>query len=128
MDNDYRHDCRPDTVFGRQMTAQEKFARNWTKLHFYAAGQGIKFITTALWRTAAQQKELYLAGKSNCDGYKIISKHQLGRAGDLCILRRGECVWDMCEEYRLLADFWQSLGGVWGGSWQSLKDIYHHEV
>jgi len=44
-------------------------------------------------RTAEQQHELYLAGKSKCDGYKIKSKHQSGNAVDVFAYVNGKASW-----------------------------------
>jgi peptidoglycan L-alanyl-D-glutamate endopeptidase CwlK len=44
----------------------------------------IDFAITCGIRTEQEQVELYKAGKSKCDGIKTISKHQLGKAIDIC--------------------------------------------
>jgi len=94
---------------------------------------GIHFIPTSFLRTAEEQKKLYKAGKSLCDGYKKISKHQLGRAMDIVIIdENNNPVWEETLEYEILGDLWKKLGGTWGGDWYKegktkFNDQYHFE-
>ena len=44
-------------------------------------------------RTAEQQNELYFAGKSKCDGYRIKSKHQSGNAVDVFAYVNNKASW-----------------------------------
>lgn len=110
------------------MTKQEKFARDLGKLIDYAHDNDINILTYSLFRTADEQKKLFDAGKSNCDGTEKISKHQLGRAVDLVVMEDGKAVWDRNWKYEKLAEFWKGLGNRWGGDFKSLDDIYHFEV
>lgn len=113
------------------MTDQEKFARMLGKLLSFAAVQQIDLLMYQLWRTAEQQKEMFDKGLSDADGYKKISKHQLGRAADIAVIVGDTLDWSDREEYHKLGRFWHDvLGGTWGGDWSRVKrhDIYHFEV
>lgn len=43
----------------------------------------IDFSITEGFRDRVKQNELFMTGKSKCDGYKTLSKHQLGQAIDI---------------------------------------------
>lgn len=45
-------------------------------------------------RTAEKQRELFVAGKSKCDGYKVRSRHQSGEAVDVYAYVNGQASWD----------------------------------
>lgn len=46
------------------------------------------------YRADTEQLELYLEGKSKCDGRSKISKHQLGKAFDIYAWHNGKASWD----------------------------------
>lgn len=111
------------------MEKHDKFARNWGRLLKYSINNGIDYLAYSLFRTTAQQQELFKQGKSHCDGVKARSRHQDGCAGDLVILVDGAPCWDEIPEYAKLGAFWENvLGGRWGGHFNEFKDIYHFEV
>jgi len=98
------------------------------KLIQYAYENNIDFIITTFYRTAEEQNKLYKEGKSKCDGYKVKSRHQLWRAVDVAVLRDGNIIWEG-DEYTRLGEYWESLGGTWGGRWKEPSgDLYHFEV
>ena len=109
------------------MTPHERFARMLQRLLDYASAQGIKVLLYWLFRMPEQQKALYDKKVSNCDGYKKLSKHQLGRAGDIAVVIDEKIDWKDHPEYKILGDYWVRLGGTWGGNWKK-KDIFHFEV
>ncbi len=110
------------------MSKQELFIRNWGKLLAFAFKADIKVLTYWGYRTAKQQAKMFERGVSSKDGYIKLSKHQLGRAGDLAVKKHGKLVWKDCKEYTKLGEYWESLGGRWGGRWTSPHDPYHFEV
>ena len=67
-------------------------------------------------RTTEEQKRLYEAGLSGCDGERIISKHQLGLAADIYLLSpdaKSIIDWKtipLRSEY--YHEFWETLGGL----------------
>lgn len=113
------------------MSDQEKFARALGKLLAFAQAEGIKVLMYQLFRTEEQQHELFLAGKSNADGKKKLSYHQLGRAADIAVMKENSIIWPRVPEYEHLGEYWKSLGGTWGGDFKAEKvkdDIYHFQM
>ena len=112
---------------------RSNFEYKFALLTFYARTFGISFITTSFLRTAEEQNKRFKKGKSLCDGYKKISKHQLGRARDIVIIdSEGNPIWEHIPEYDRLGKLWEQIGGVWGGRWYKegktpFDDIYHFE-
>ena len=112
---------------------RSNFEYKFALLIFYARTFGISFITTSFLRTAEEQNKRFKKGKSLCDGYKKISKHQLGRARDIVIIdSEGNPIWEHTPEYDRLGQLWEQIGGVWGGRWYKegktpFDDIYHFE-
>ena len=93
-------------------------------------------------RIAEEQNKLYQQGRTvpgkvitNCDGYKIKSKHQIksdgfGYAGDIAILVDGKVTWE--EKYykevaRTGRVLMQKYNIEWGGDWKNFKDLPHFE-
>ena len=93
-------------------------------------------------RSAEEQNKLYQQGRTtsgkiitNCDGYKIKSKHQiredgLGHAGDIAVLIDGKAIWE--EKYykevaRAGRVLMQKYNIEWGGDWEKFKDLPHFE-
>lgn len=104
----------------------------------YAWTKKIYLIPTSILRTADEQSQRYQQGRTvrgkivtNIDGYKKKSKHQRWRAGDVLVMEGGgrsfQSKWRPKEPYGILGEFWEELGGTWGGRWQ-LRDYYHFEV
>lgn len=88
-------------------------------------------------RTAEQQQNLYLKGLSKCDGYKIKSYHQSGKAVDVFAFINGKASWDkvhlgiiagviLSEANRM------NIGLRWGGTFGSNSfngwDMPHFEL
>ena len=106
-----------------------KFMQKFAQLVQFAKVYGIEFIITDFNRTASRQKELYDAGKSKCDGVNSRSKHQDWLAIDICIVKENDVlVWNRTADYEKLGKQWKVLGGIWGGDWESLNDIYHFQA
>ena len=93
-------------------------------------------------RSAEEQNKLYQQGRTvqgkiitNCDGYKIKSKHQaredgFGYAGDIVILVNGKVTWE--EKYykevaRVGRVLMEKYNIDWGGDWKKFKDLPHFE-
>lgn len=86
-------------------------------------------------RTAEEQNELFKAGNSRCDGFRIKSYHQSGQALDLVPYVNGKIDYTATEQFIKFANimfatfkFLQATGSIpkniylhWGGFW-SAKD------
>lgn len=57
------------------------------------------------YRTAEQQNALFKKGVSKCDGYKLISNHQYGKAVDLVPWVSGQPTWEIKYAYGLAMAF-----------------------
>jgi hypothetical protein len=84
---------------------------------------GIEVFINELYRDITRQVELYQKGLSKT----LKSKHLEGLAVDLYILKDGKVILDPVKEYYILGEIWESWGGIWGGRFKDLKDIYHFE-
>lgn len=63
-------------------------------------------------RSAEEQNRLYREGKSKLDGYKAISKHQIGLAADIYFLTEdGKSLTDPKKGWEYWHDYWIKLGG-----------------
>lgn len=106
-----------------------KFIQKFAELVQYAKTFQIKFIVTSFHRTNEEQAWLYRNGKSQCDGINNKSKHQSWLAEDICIVDdNGKLIWNRVGAYELLGKHWKIIGGIWGGDWESLNDIYHFQA
>jgi peptidoglycan L-alanyl-D-glutamate endopeptidase CwlK len=99
------------------------------------ADRGLEVVITQGVRSAAQQRALYAQGRTrpgkivtNCDGYIKKSPHQHWLAIDIAIVKNGAVEWADLPEYHDLGEYWESLGGFWGGRIASLGDVYHFEL
>jgi peptidoglycan L-alanyl-D-glutamate endopeptidase CwlK len=106
-----------------------RFVHLFAALTVAAFARGIQFVVTSGRRTAEEQHQLFLEGKSKNDGIKKISQHQLDLARDIVIINeKGEPIWDRTPDYDNLGEIWEGLGGRWGGLWGTLIDIFHFEI
>jgi peptidoglycan L-alanyl-D-glutamate endopeptidase CwlK len=114
------------------LTSTEKriaFFYNFSKLVIQAKIQDIDLIITGVFRTPEQQHAVYLAGKSQCDGYVKRSKHQDWLAVDAYVVKDGAIVWGDCPEYQTIGQLWKDLGMIWGGDFKGIVagDLGHFE-
>lgn len=93
------------------------------------------------YRTPEYQHSLWLQGRAedgsvvnpklivtNCDGYKVISKHQSGRAVDCVFVDgAGKILWDGNQPWDLYGRMGRVLGLVWGGDFK-MRDLDHLEL
>lgn len=68
--------------------------------------------------------ELTLGDGKATTGHMTNSLHYIGLAQDFNLFRDGEYL-DTTEAHRPLGEFWESLGGSWGGRF---KDGNHYSV
>ncbi len=73
-------------------------------------------------RPEEMQYGLYLDGKSRCDGAKLVSKHQLGKALDFYAFVDGHASWEEGHLAYVACAFmqvaiYQDIKIEWGGMW-----------
>lgn len=99
--------------------------RRVRKLIAYAERNGIEVeFVDYTYRTCNEQNALYAAGITPAAGCK--SWHAWGRAADLYIPGWRNCDAECKARYAILADYWKSMGGKWGGDF-SYADLVHFE-
>ena len=64
-------------------------------------------------RSAGEQNDLFLAGKSKCDGYKKLSQHQRGKAADIYFIDKNDPsrLAPPINGYAYWHQVWESTGG-----------------
>ena len=98
----------------------------------WCSANGIDVICFTFYRTPEQQKIEFDAGRSTL----LHGKHQDWLAMDFALwddidadgnVDKDEIRWKNDPRYTEMGIYWESLGGTWGGRWESLNDIYHFE-
>ena len=100
---------------------RREFTKNIVELlqEMIAAGEN-PILDYAL-RSALEQRRLYKAGLSKCDGFKILSAHQRGTACDIYLVQTKPKIkvyfeWDKLKA-GLWHNIWQRKGGKRAISW-----------
>lgn len=106
-----------------------KFLHMIGELLAFARKEQISLICYGFWRSDAEQAKFLAAGTSTVKR----SKHQDWLAMDFAVMREDDSgaiipIWNDCEEYRLLGEEWESLGGTWGGRWKTPHDPFHFQL
>ena len=110
------------------MTLREKqadFVVMVSKLVCFAFVTGIKVFVLEWYRDAERQKELIKSGASQIKNASQ-GKHVRGLAVDICIMEGRTVTWDF-NKYVPLGEYWEKIGGVWGGRWKTIRDGVHFE-
>ena len=84
-------------------------------------------------RTSEEQQQLYIDGKSKCDGTLKKSYHQTGKALDFYAYVNGAASWDEYHLTQVAAAFLQAASELgyklqWGGFWKNFKDMPHVQL
>ena len=90
-------------------------------------------------RMAQRQHELFVMGRSKCDGYEKKSKHQIavgdvfGKAVDYFVYKDGQASWDKLLMTTVACCFLQAACELgyniqWGGLWKSFQDMPHIQI
>ena len=90
---------------------QIKFAKMQYKFQTWLYSNGYEFTDGEAYRTQEQQDIYFANGKSK----KKYSKHQDRLARDYILYIDGVCQINNPEAYRKPGEYWESLGGRWGG-------------
>lgn len=96
------------------------------ELQEFAEDVGLPFTIRSTRRTCDEQRALFAMGRTapgnivtNAQG--CMSWHVLGRAVDITIPG------GVRSDYERLGEFWESIGGHWGGRFTTLDDPGHYE-
>ena len=84
-------------------------------------------------RTTERQSELFHDNKSKCDGYRLKSYHQSGRAFDVYAYVDGTASWEKEHLAIVAAAILQAANELeikleWGGLWKSFVDMPHFQL
>jgi hypothetical protein len=108
------------------------FLLNVGRLLLKAHELGIPVIIFTFWRSPEDQVKEFYAGRSRT----ISGLHPRWLAIDLALwddmdkdgtVDKVEIRWERDPRYTTLGQYWESLGGVWGGRWKDPYDPYHFE-
>lgn len=84
-------------------------------------------------RSTEDQQELFLDGKSMCDGVNNKSLHQSGRALDFAAYVNGKASWDKEHLLTIATCMLQAANELninieWGGLWKNFLDMPHIQL
>ncbi len=108
------------------------FLVNLGRLLLKALELRIPVMIFTFYRSPEDQLKEFLGGRSRTQK----GMHPLYLAVDLAvwddmdgdkIVDKDEIRWSDDPRYTTLGQYWESLGGVWGGRWKDPHDIYHYE-
>jgi hypothetical protein len=103
---------------------QFAFTRMVGRLLSFATAMELDITMRECQRFPERQKKLVAQGFSQTYN----SKHLDSLAVDLILFEDGEPVWDANHpDYIALGEYWENMGGIWGGRWVHLHDAVHFE-
>lgn len=84
-------------------------------------------------RTSEEQRGLFDAGLSKCDGFEIKSCHQSGMAFDVFAYVDGEASWDEYHLTQVAAAMLEAAASLgyqleWGGHFRNFVDMPHFQL
>lgn len=100
-----------------------KFFEMIARLSIYAQTRGFFLLPYGFYRSATQQIIYRVKGTSTIKR----SFHQDWLAIDFVLVTNGQPVWERNAAYEDLGLAWEKMGGVWGGRWNTINDIYHFQ-
>lgn len=112
---------------------RSKFLKMLGGLFHFATLRGIDMVCFTFYRSTEDQLKEFDAGRSRTK----TGKHPLWLAVDLALwddididqnIDKDEVRWSNDPRYVLLGEFWESIGGTWGGRWGDPNDPYHFEL
>jgi hypothetical protein len=115
------------------MPTRVRFLYEIARLLDYARDQEIQLVCFYFHRSDEEQARLVAEGKSRVQR----SKHQDWLAMDFALfddldedgrIDQDEIRWKDDPRYTRLGEFWEALGGRWGGRWKDPYDPYHFEA
>lgn len=102
---------------------QRDFSLMVARLIDFIYSNGMECTGGELWRTPYQQAKYFLDGKSKT----LHSKHLQRLAIDLNLFINNRYITDP-EKYRPLGEYWESIGGRWGGRFGVDKKDYDKKI
>ncbi len=110
-------------MMGQTISKQSKFSGMVAQLILFGHALGLEVTLGEAWRPQEMQKIYFEKGLSKT----LINVHESRMAIDLNIFHKG--VWlTKGEDYRKMGEFWEMLGGTWGGRFDVKKENYDKEV
>ncbi len=103
-----------------------EFTKKIAELIIRMIAGGEEVILDYVKRSPQEQNRLFKAGLSKCDGYKVRSKHEEGKAADIYFLDKKDKS-KLSEDVKLYKKWhkvWESMGGRPMIKW----DLGHYEV
>jgi len=109
-----------------------EFLKNISYLIIQADVLEIPLICFTFYRSPEDQLKEFNAGRSQVK----LGKHQQWLAMDFAIVDdlnhdgivdKDEIRWKDDDRYTILGEYWETLGGFWGGRWKNPHDPYHFE-
>ena len=98
------------------------------KLFMYARARDIIFKGHEWWRSfekAAENARRGVGIKNSRHCYSLaLDIYIVGKTGKEVYLGQNPAEF---KAYKILGDYWKSIGGVWGGDFKERKDVYHFE-
>ncbi len=102
---------------------QREFAHDFNRLLSYIYNTTKLQITLGEVHRPRWVQEIYFKqGKSSLKS----GHHQRKLAVDLFLWKDGKILWSG-PEYEKAGEFWESIGGKWGGRWRKPFDPYHFQ-
>jgi len=92
------------------------------KLIAWGYARGYELTFGHAWRDEETQRRMVERGLSRT----MDSKHLSRLAVDFNLFIDGEYI-DTWQQYAPLGKHWESMGGIWGGRWETLRDANHFE-
>ena len=111
-----------DTVKPKTLSAkQREFTFLVAQLIIWACSEGFELTFGDAYRDEDTQRKMVEKGLSKT----MKSKHLERLAIDLNLFVHGKYTTNP-DDYKPLGEYWESLGGVWGGRWK-MRDANHFE-
>ena len=84
--------------------------------------RGVEVVVSYTYRSPEEQRRMVAKGAS----MTMNSLHCQKLAVDLILFRGNQPLWNT-SEYLWLGEYWESIGGVWGGRWKKPVDGGHFQ-
>lgn len=93
----------------------------------YAKENGLNVTVTSSYRSYEEQVNLYNTSRPGYAAKPGSSQHEFGKAIDIKI-EGGDSDNKNDPKFKLLGDYWTSLGYNWGGTWSGANEPWHFDL